>query len=130
MLSVRRIVALLLVSVWLPALLHCRLEAAGLLFESDCCRATPCKSTAVANQGCVDDSCEVIEGGFTATVPFSLKVPAGESCACLLFAPAMAPLAELSPPVVSEISLAAAAPPELARPWALIVRGPLAPRAP
>ena len=128
--SARRLAAFLLVTLWLPALLHCRLEAAGLLFESECCSAGPCTPAPTTNQGCADDSCDVIEGEFTAPSALTLKAPAAEVGALLIGVFPIAPWTETSPPVVSEISLAAAAPPELARPWALIVPGPLAPRAP
>jgi len=127
----RRIAAFLLVAFWLPALLHCRLEAAGLLFESDCCDSTPRSSPpAAADHGCADDSCEVAEGHFTPPSPLIVKAPSLGACANLLFPPAALPLPELIPPPATGVVEVTTSPPEFARPWTLVAPGPVSPRAP
>jgi len=129
--SARRIVALLLAALWLPAMLHCRLEAAGLLFESNCCDSTPCSPQPVAtDHGCTDDSCEVVEGEFTAPDAFVLKAPSLEHCTNLLFSPTAPPSAELIPAPDTGVVELTTAPPELTRPWVLMAPGPVSPRAP
>lgn len=54
----RRIIAVLLLSLWLPATLHCTLEAAGLEIAFVCHdHETP----AAAANHCADDACHAIE---------------------------------------------------------------------
>jgi hypothetical protein len=128
--TARRLTAFLLVTLWLPALLHCRLEAAGLLFESDCCSAAPGAAIPAADHGCATDACEVIEGEFPIPAGFEFKAPAADAEADLFFCALIAPLADLVPPPDSASDAAGTAPPELARAWALIVPGAASPRAP
>jgi len=128
--SARRISALLLLALWLPAMLHCRLEAAGLFQLSDCCSTSACTPQPAAGQGCADDSCDVAEGDFTAPASFVLKAPSCDPFSVLLLPPALLlPAALISAPVTGVIE-ATTAPPELTLPWVLVTRGPLSPRAP
>lgn len=125
---VRRIAALAFLAVWLPALLHCRLEAAGILFESDCCNSGARASEPAADHGCADDLCEVAEGVFTRPESGSAEAP-GPSIESLWL--------DLAPGVaisgwerMGDVAAAATAPPDLSRPWALRVRGTTTPQAP
>ncbi len=126
----RRIAAFLLLALWLPAMLHCRLEAAGLLFATDCCSTTPASTSPAADHGCADDSCDIVEGEFTSPTAFVLKAPSPDWCACLLCGPAALPPVAFSPPPDTGVVEATSAPPELAPPWVLVVPGSLSPRAP
>jgi hypothetical protein len=128
--TARRLTAFLLVTLWLPALLHCRLEAAGLLFEPECCAAAPNAALPAADHGCAEDSCEVIEGEFTLPTSIELQVPDANAEADLIFAALVAPRIEFSPPPVAAGASADTAPPEWARAWALVVPGAACPRAP
>ena len=128
----RRIFALLLLAFWLPAMLHCRLEAAGLLFAADCCAAAPGEEQTHAGTAtdCAGDSCEIAEGDFTAPPALVLKVPSADSGAvCLFLAVTPVPAAVSSPPL-NGVAKTTAAPRELTVPWVLVTRGPRSPRAP
>ncbi len=109
-------------------MLHCRLEAAGILFESDCCSSATRSTAPAADHGCADDLCEVAEGVFTRPDDLSsgaphvsvedLCVPRAEEC--------LAPEGDFA----GELTTATTAPPGLSRPWALRVPGATAPQAP
>lgn len=58
--ALRRFIAILLMAVWLPAVMHCRLEAAT---GTDCCKPAAAESS--DHHDCGDDICGVIEGDFT-----------------------------------------------------------------
>jgi hypothetical protein len=125
---IRRIAVFVFVALWLPAMLHCRLEAAGLLFESDCCGAAERPNVPAADHGCADDSCELVEGLFAKPSAVVLKVPA---LGAVSISPvAVVPPAALAPPPRGAVALTTAAPPELNRPVVLRVPGPRSPRAP
>jgi hypothetical protein len=57
--AARRIVAVVLLSLWLPATLHCAVEAAGVYLEFVC---HDHETQAVSENHCADDSCHAIEG--------------------------------------------------------------------
>lgn len=126
MLLARRIAILLLLALWLPAALHCRLEAAGLMPDANCCTETHHDAPA---DSCADDACEVAEGEFTKPSSSTLAAPAPALCACLLCFTQISPPLELTPPVRA-VSDLAAAPPEIARTWHFVARAAPAPRAP
>lgn len=128
--NARRLTVYLLVTLWLPALLHCRLEAAGMLFESECCGAAPRAALPAADHGCADDSCEVIEGEFTAPTSFTLKAPDAAAEADLISTALVAPGLASSAPTGAGGGAAYNAPPDLTRAWPLIVPGASCPRAP
>lgn len=126
---VRRIAAIGFLAVWLPALLHCRLESAGVLFESKCCGAPERPAVPVADHGCAGDLCNVAEGAFTRPDDATDFGPAGcDGRLCRLGAAESVAL----PPVTAAGPLTAetTAPPDLCRPWALRVRGTATPQAP
>jgi hypothetical protein len=125
----RRIAAILLMALWLPALLHCRLEAAGLAFGAECCDDAH-GSPAADSEPCADDSCDVAEGDFTKPTSSSLAAPAPILCTCLIFPAIISSPIALSPPPVTGVAESAAAPPEIARSWVFVSRAALPPRAP
>jgi hypothetical protein len=85
-----RLLFLLLVTVWLPATLHCRLEAAGFHDTDGCCVA---EQPADAAGDCKDDACPTVEEALYKESGRSLKVTAPDisRCfACLALVPASA----------------------------------------
>lgn len=127
----RRLAALLLIALWLPALLHCRLEAAGIFFDADCCdRAPGAPPPAAADKGCAQDSCAVAEGEFTSPAAASLSVPAPVLCAVFIGSESLCPTIAVRPPPATGIVEAAAAPPEVKCAWVFVTRAALPPRAP
>jgi hypothetical protein len=113
-----------LLALWLPATLHCKLEAAGV-FEEHCTDET----TAATDAGCTDDACPTIEEGFykdsaaklTIAAPAECHVPA--CCAHLLALDRLAVEPALSPN--RHVS-----PPELGVTWQFVTRAAPPARAP
>ncbi len=123
----RRLAALLLLVLWLPALLHCPLEAAGLTLTSTCCVDD---HSAEASDGCTRDGCETLESGFTKPPADGAVAPAPVLCACLqsrLCVPT--PVAPVLPPV-DGVTTAATAPPETIRSLPFLTRTAPPSRAP
>lgn len=127
--SARRIAAFLFVALWLPALLHCRLEAAGVLFNSECCDSSH-RPAAKAAAACVDDACDVAEGEFTKPASTAAPAPAPVLCTCLICLEIAPPELALTPPLLTGVAEASAAPPEVQRSWVFVARAALSPRAP
>jgi len=125
----RRIAACLLLALWLPALLHCRLEAAGLALGSECCNETHAP-TAATKDSCADDACGVAEGEFTSPSSSTLVAPAPVLCTCWLAADILVPPLALAPPPAPSLDERLAAPPEISRRWMFVTRAAPAPRAP
>ncbi len=118
---------LLLLSLWLPAQLHCRLEAAGLIPAEACCATD---TGLPATETCGDDLCGTVEGEFQIPAKLDFPAPVLVPCAGLfsICAPVQAMPAKDSPdPGVSEFS---AAPHEVSRGWVFVERAAPAPRAP
>ena len=128
-LRLRRIGVLLLLGLWLPALLHCRLEAAGILFGESCCETTH-SSEEAPTESCADDACDVAEGEFTSLSAALHSASAPVLFLCLLQAAIISPALALAPPLGTGVREADAAPPEIARSWAFDSRAALSPRAP
>jgi hypothetical protein len=123
----RPFLAVLLLAAWLPATLHCALEAAGCTRAEDCCDGH-------ADGGCTRDSCDTLEAGFLKPAALHVALPqfSADAAASLLDSlcpPLRAPAARLLPPVTG-VTAAVAAPPEVARTWRFAVRAAPAPRAP
>jgi hypothetical protein len=57
-----KLIALLLVALWLPATLHCQLESLGLeaIFA---CADHPAETAHASGDGCTDQGCLTIESG-------------------------------------------------------------------
>lgn len=121
----RSLVALVVLALWLPATLHCALEAAG--FDP----FFPCadEHQVGTHEEATRDSCDVVEGSAfkpsfnTATVP-PPEFSAGLPC----FSVQLRPL--VLTPSVTGVSELVAAPPEVARTWRFLMRAAPPPRAP
>ena len=116
-------IALLLLALWLPATLHCDLEAAGI--ES----MFGCHDHAVASQPqCPDDACHSIESLTYKLDSIILKAaPPVAVFFCLPVTPPLAAPAHPSPPIIAETGQA---PPEVARMWHFLTRAAPLPGAP
>ena len=119
-----RVLLFALLALWLPATLHCRLEAAGV-FDSHCNE----DQSAQAGEDCTDDVCPTVEDGlykdssatFAVAAPAECHIPA--CCALLLDLDRLAAEPALSP--------ARHAPPsELTVRWQFITRAAPPARAP
>lgn len=93
--TLRRIIAIVLLALWLPTTQHCGLEAAGLIAaevphgaESECCEngASPC----------THDGCNVVENSLIKLNNETIKVPTPSLAACTCFL-----CLQLLPPVVA-----------------------------
>ena len=122
---VRRLLALLLAIIWLPATAHCSLEAVGWGFGHICASTTDTDHGTGSNcDDCAE--CRTVEGGYCAStvrvaVPVAPLIPALPPAVVLaLLPPASGP--ELPVPTWSETG-----PP---RPWQFAARAALPPRAP
>ena len=124
----RAILVSAIVTLWVAASFHCRLEVVtGFEFLSCCQHAEPEKSPTHHEKECNDDGCAAVERG--CYKPENLQdapvIP------LLAFVAWMAPLPELDPssafdPLVSISS----SPPELPKAWQFFQRTALLPRAP
>ncbi|MBK8857490.1 MAG: hypothetical protein IPN11_07305 [Opitutaceae bacterium] len=91
-------VALLLLALWLPATLHCDLEAAELWVEHAEDHAAVSDSCCQAGLGCTQDGCDTLEGsavkssGTFARAP----LPAPFVCCCLICLPPAEPASLLA----------------------------------
>lgn len=119
--ALRRVVAVLLLSLWLPATLHCDLEAAGLDLALLCHEHAEAVDLAAP---CADETCHAVES--TDYTAFALTK--------LIDAPVLTLIALLPPPrelpVTAAVLARIAAPPELPRRWQFAHRAALPPRAP
>ena len=120
-----RLLLFALLALWLPATLHCRLEAVGV-FDSHCSDEQTAQAGA---DGCTDDVCPTIEQGFykdsSATIavaaPAECHVP--DCCALLLALDRLVIAPTLSP-------VRHAPPSELTVRWQFITRAAPPARAP
>ena len=98
----RVFIAVLLGLLWLPATLHCGLEAVDLL--QDHCEDGGEKACTSAGAGCATDSCQVVEEpGYRAEVDtLDLAPPSFVACACMICVgwtdPARGPEIQEAPP--------------------------------
>jgi len=84
-----KIVSVLLVSLWLPATMHCRLEALGFEGLFSCPESTSTATHHADESDCDRDSCQSVESGqFTLAksrvVPALLPLPVCVFVHCLL----------------------------------------------
>lgn len=113
-----------LLALWLPATLHCKLEAAGV-FEEHCTD----EGSSATDAGCTDDACPTIEDALykdsaaklTVTAPAECHIP--DCCALLLTLDRLTVAPALSP-------LRHAPPPELRVTWQFVTRAAPPARAP
>ena len=119
--SAFRLIALLLLALWLPATLHCDLEAAGLAHPALACHDEHAP-------GAHADNCALVEGGQYHAAIALLKVPAPSLLACTLcYLTLRAEPPVFVPPVSPEHT---DSPPELIRVWQFARRAALPARAP
>ena len=122
-----QLLALLLLALWLPATLHCQLEAAGFgtRHHDNCCT----DSTKTGTTDCRDDACANIEASLRKETAPVLALAAPEACLCLLClpAPACACVGCVEPALSPERH---EAPPELAVTWHFLARAAPPARAP
>jgi hypothetical protein len=119
------IVACLLAVLWLPATLHCGLEAAGFLdqhaHEETTASDSDCGDT------CANDSCAAVEDGAYKRSSELISLPAPVLTACQTCA---APPPQKSNPPTSISPETTDSPPELARTWQFTARMAFQPGAP
>ncbi len=133
MLRVFKSISLLLAMLWLPATLHCAIEASGLIEHLSLCHADHASQHEKHDHGCPcsasddhSDSCHVIEGGdyrITNSAPV-FSAPLFTALTLIVVAP---PVVE-QPATISPAHTDA--PPELARTWHIAEHRAPAPRAP
>jgi hypothetical protein len=121
--ALRRIAALLLVALWLPATLHCRVE---VTLGVDCCATDGAKDAT----DCPDDPCGAIESSQFKSTSHALTVPAPVLCACLFDNGLVPPPVEVAAPLVVGVSEEAASPPEVRQSRHFLARSALPARAP
>jgi hypothetical protein len=122
-----RLLWLLLMAIWLPATLHCRLEAAGLEPAHECCAENGAQASA---GDCRDDPCPTVEENLFKESSQGLTVSAPSAWDCDLDG-AMMPGACASIPTVPALSPARhAPPPELEAAWQFMARAAPPARAP
>lgn len=100
----RRIIAVVLLALWLPATQYCTLIAAGILTEE----MSPSASERCCEKDdqCSRDACNLFESGMIKSGSEGSKVSAPDLCACLCFIC----LQFVQPGVVDESTLMVSAP--------------------
>ena len=125
----RRFIAVALLALWLPATLHCDLEAAGLdeLFHCTVDHHTSADHHAPADA--TRDACDIVEGAAVKlTAGTAVLLPPSRFACLLSFAVPLPPL-DSTPPDTG-LSERVEPPPEVARTWHFIARAALPARAP
>lgn len=117
-----RHISLLLLALWLPATLHCDLEAAGLIPPILSCQDQHAPDTHAG------DSCALVENGHYHGAIALLKAPAPSLLACTLCCVALLTPPPVAVPLVSPERTDS--PPELIRVWQFDRRAALPSRAP
>lgn len=125
--------ALLLAALWLPATLHCDLQAAELFAaHADACCAGEAGDGCEAGHGdeapCANDSCEVVEDGAYRPSHDTLCVAAPELSILTDLAELWCALAVETTAV--RVARPAESPPEIGRAWQFVQRAAQPPRAP
>jgi hypothetical protein len=128
MLRLRLIAAWMVALMWLPASLHCGLEAAGVIGQADpCCHHDT--SAGDATEPCGLSVCGIVESGDYQPAQNPLKFFA-PSVVLFVFSPIV------SVPTLTSVSSETCAsehtesPPEIRRTWHFVARAAPAPRAP
>ncbi|MFZ5496196.1 MAG: hypothetical protein ACOZE5_12790 [Verrucomicrobiota bacterium] len=120
----RPLIALLLTALWLPATLHCRLEAASFYEADECCADEQTANTS----DCKDDACPTVEDALYKESSQDLKIAAPATCVCFV---CLAPVT--ADETVAEPALSPARhapPPELGVTWQFVARAAPPVRAP
>ena len=124
----RFLAALVLAVLWLPATVHCGLEASGLLENSEagCCAHD--EAADEQNADCEHGACEVVESGDYQPAHNFLKVSA--PVAVEGFVSLIELAVEAIQPPESDARPRAESPPEIRRTWQFLARAALLPGAP
>ncbi len=126
--SLRTLIALLLALVWLPATLHCGLDAVGVFAHADNCCADASDAGPHEKSSCGLDGCDVVESGGYPVASGAVKVPAP------IWDSAEFSLIVLVPVLASETEItvfeAVESPPEIKRTWHIVSRAARLPGAP
>lgn len=121
----RKVVALLLLALWMPATMHCSLETLNGFDFLACCQ--PPDSAPHQDTDCDQNACATIEsGGYMIKNNPSLMGPPPAWLAGLT----LNPLSMVLPPSQPPAGLANPAPPELLQCWQFYTHTALPPRAP
>ena len=115
-----KLIALLLLTLWLPATLHCALESADLVFASSVC-------TDGSNDHCAGDNCAQVEDGLFKQQTDDLQVVAPDLAACVCFLCLQLP-SPAAPDVL--VPRSAERPQDWVTTWHFVRRAAPAPRAP
>ena len=124
--SLRRISAVLLIAIWLPAVLHCRIE--GFL-GLECC-AEQGSHQSGKQKSCEGDICDALEAGVIKSSTDQITVAPAQVCLCLIcqaITPEFLPLSESSAFASFQET---SAPPEIIQSWHFLSRTALPARAP
>jgi hypothetical protein len=122
---VRKPVLLLLLALWLPVTLHCRLETISGLSFLVCCQHAG--SAPHQDSDCEEDGCAAVEsGGYKLEENPSFEVPCLAFVAVLVFPAA----ADDTPAREPRVAVAALTASELSQGWQFSFRAALPPRAP
>ena len=126
--ALRFLAALVLAVLWLPATLHCGLEASGLLEKSEagCCAHDESGDEQTAD--CEQGACELVESGDYQPAWNLLKVSAPVAVDGFVWLMEIA--VEAMQPPEGDAPPRAESPPELRRTWQFLARAALLPGAP
>lgn len=120
----RPLIALLLTALWLPATLHCRLEAASFYEADDCCADEQTAETS----DCKDDACPTVEDTLYKESSQGLKVAGPDACVCFSCLALASAYEAVAVPALSPARHAP--PPELGVTWQFVARAAPPARAP
>lgn len=83
--TLRRIIAIVLLALWLPTTQHCGLEAAELI-AAETPHGAEAKCCEMGDSPCTHDGCNVVESSLVKSSNDTLKVPTPSlaGCACFL----------------------------------------------
>jgi hypothetical protein len=121
-------VALLLLVLWLPATLHCRIEEAGLAAIFACEDTVPSGTAGNPTNSCADDSCRTVESGqfLFSKETLLTAAPLVAPCECPVWALRLsAPEPDPAPSFAEPVG-----PPPLQRSWQFVRRAARPARAP
>ncbi len=120
----KRMLVVVVVAMWLPATMHCKLEELpGLQFLACCDHEDTAPH---ADNDCRSDSCALVEDGLYKSDNPKIEVPLPQLVALEIALPSEAP----SPSLTVSSSFAPAHAPELSVTWQFSCRAAAPPRAP
>lgn len=96
--TLRHIVALVLLALWLPTTQHCGLEAAGLI-AAEAPHGADSKCCETGDSHCTHDGCNVVESSLIKSSSDTIKVPtpALAACTCFLCLQLLRPVVAVEP---------------------------------